>query len=58
MRNSDMGGSDAQFHCRTHLGHLLAAGDTVIGYGCCCNVKGFLREGYTEIFLSRHFMKY
>ena len=43
MRNSDMGGSDAQFHCRTHLGHLLAAGDTVIGYGCCCNVKGFLQ---------------
>ncbi|XP_057300825.1 LOW QUALITY PROTEIN: 60S ribosomal export protein NMD3-like [Hydractinia symbiolongicarpus] len=32
MRNNDMSGSDAQFHCRTHLGHLLSAGDTVIGY--------------------------
>ena len=43
MRNSDMGGSDAQFHCRTHLGHLLAAGDTVLGYGCCCcSVEEFL----------------
>lgn len=32
MRNNDMGGSDAQFHCRTHLGHLLTAGDTVLGF--------------------------
>jgi len=32
MRNNDMMGSDAQFHCRTHLGHLLQSGDTVLGY--------------------------
>jgi len=32
MRNSDTSGSDTQFHCRTHLGHLLSAGDTVIGF--------------------------
>lgn len=32
MRNNDMMGSDTQFHCRTHLGHILSAGDTVVGF--------------------------
>jgi len=32
MRNNDMMGSDTQFHCRTHLGHILNAGDTVLGF--------------------------
>lgn len=32
MRNNDMMGSDAHFHCRTHLGHVLSAGDTVVGF--------------------------
>ena len=32
MRNSVSSGSDVQFHCRTHLGHVVNAGDTVIGY--------------------------
>ena len=32
MRNNDMTGSDTHFHCRTHLGHVLSAGDTVSGF--------------------------
>lgn len=32
MRMSDMGVSDQQYFCRTHLGHLLSAGDTVLGF--------------------------
>nr|XP_054754715.1 60S ribosomal export protein NMD3-like [Lytechinus pictus] len=31
MRTQDMGVVDTQYHCRTHLGHLLSAGDTVKG---------------------------
>ncbi|XP_065644887.1 60S ribosomal export protein NMD3 isoform X2 [Hydra vulgaris] len=32
MKNNDSSGSDGQFHCRTHLGHLLSAGDIVAGF--------------------------
>ncbi|XP_005109089.1 60S ribosomal export protein NMD3 [Aplysia californica] len=31
-RMSDLGANDQQFHCRSHLGHLLRAGDTVLGF--------------------------
>jgi nonsense-mediated mRNA decay protein 3 len=31
-RNSDLGANDTQFTARTHLGHLLQAGDTALGY--------------------------
>lgn len=31
MKNNDAFGSDSQIHCRTHLGHLLKAGDIVTG---------------------------
>lgn len=31
MKNNDAIGSDTQYHCRTHLGHLLSAGDIVSG---------------------------
>jgi len=31
MRNTDTSGSDTQFHCRTHLGHVFKDGDTVQG---------------------------
>ena len=31
-RSSDFGANDVTFSCLTHLGHLLAAGDTVLGY--------------------------
>lgn len=27
-----MGIVDQQYHCRSHLGHLLKAGDTVLGF--------------------------
>ena len=30
-RTSEVGLNDAQYHCRTHLGHLLRAGDLVMG---------------------------
>lgn len=32
MKNNDEFGSDKQFHCRTHLGNVLHAGDTVFGF--------------------------
>ncbi|KAL3891578.1 hypothetical protein ACJMK2_003834 [Sinanodonta woodiana] len=31
-RMSDLGVNDQQYFCRTHLGHLLNAGDTVLGF--------------------------
>jgi len=31
-RVSDMGKNDTTFECKTHLGHMLNAGDTVMGY--------------------------
>nr|XP_002735759.1 PREDICTED: 60S ribosomal export protein NMD3-like [Saccoglossus kowalevskii] len=31
-RSQDLGINDAQFHTRTHLGHLLNPGDTVLGF--------------------------
>jgi len=36
MRNNDMAGSDAHFHCRSHLGHIISAGDTVQGFDFSC----------------------
>ncbi|CAB4045649.1 60S ribosomal export NMD3 [Paramuricea clavata] len=30
-RTSEIGLNDTQYHCRTHLGHLLKAGDLVMG---------------------------
>jgi len=32
MRSQDMGATDDQIHCRTHLGHILTTGDTVMGF--------------------------
>ena len=32
VRASELGMSDAQYHCRTHLGHLLNIGDTALGF--------------------------
>lgn len=31
-RMQDLGVSDTQYHCRTHLGHLLKTGDTALGF--------------------------
>ncbi|XP_064597134.1 60S ribosomal export protein NMD3-like [Liolophura sinensis] len=31
-RMSDLGSNDQQYYCRTHLGHLLNAGDIVLGF--------------------------
>jgi len=37
---SDLGVNDIQYHCRSHLGHLLRAGDTVLGYDfSSCNLN-------------------
>ncbi|XP_070208147.1 60S ribosomal export protein NMD3-like [Littorina saxatilis] len=36
-RMSDLGVNDQQFHTRSHLGHLLKAGDTVLGYDFTCS---------------------
>jgi len=36
MRNNDAAGSDAHFHCRSHLGHIISAGDTVRGFDFSC----------------------
>lgn len=30
-RMQDLGTNDCQYHCRTHLGHLLKTGDAVLG---------------------------
>lgn len=29
---SDLGVNDQQYFCRTHIGHLINTGDTVLGY--------------------------
>ena len=31
-RSRDLGNNDTQFFARTHLGHILRAGDTALGY--------------------------
>ncbi|XP_070533793.1 60S ribosomal export protein NMD3-like [Ptychodera flava] len=31
-RSQDLGMNDTQYHCRSHLGHLLKPGDTVLGF--------------------------
>jgi len=31
VKESELGNSESQVHCRTHLGHLLAPGDVVLG---------------------------
>ncbi|KAL9962258.1 hypothetical protein ACROYT_G031342, partial [Oculina patagonica] len=31
-RMQDLGVNDVQYHCRTHLGHLLKTGDTALGF--------------------------
>ena len=32
VRSSELGSSDAEIHCRTHLGNLLSPGDSVLGF--------------------------
>lgn len=36
-RMSDLGVNDQQFHTRSHLGHLLRVGDTVLGFDFTCS---------------------
>ena len=36
-RMQDLGVNDTQYHCRTHLGHLLKTGDTALGYELPCS---------------------
>lgn len=31
MKASELGGGGREYHCRTHLGHLLHPGDSVLG---------------------------
>ncbi|XP_077990802.1 60S ribosomal export protein NMD3-like [Glandiceps talaboti] len=31
-RSQDLGMNDAQYHCRSHLGHILKPGDSVLGF--------------------------
>ena len=31
VKESELGSSDQQVHCRTHLGHLLCPGDVTLG---------------------------
>ena len=31
VKESELGSSDQQIHCRTYLGHLLCPGDVVLG---------------------------
>jgi nonsense-mediated mRNA decay protein 3 len=32
VKSSELGSSDTEIHCRTHLGNLLSPGDTVLGF--------------------------
>lgn len=32
VRSSEIGMNDSEIHCRTHLGHLLSPGDSVMGF--------------------------
>lgn len=43
-REVDFGVNDDTFQCVTHLGHLISAGDTVLGYDLSSNVGDDLEE--------------
>ena len=48
MCGCELGASDKQIHCRSHLGHLLHTGDTVWGWGggcVCLRVVDCMRVG-------------
>ncbi|EDV23283.1 uncharacterized protein TRIADDRAFT_27425, partial [Trichoplax adhaerens] len=32
VKSKDLGISDTQFHCRTHLGNIISPGDTILGF--------------------------
>lgn len=32
VKSSELGSNEQQYHCRTHLGHLLNPGDSVLGF--------------------------
>ena len=32
VKASELGVTDSQYHCRSHLGHLLNIGDTALGF--------------------------
>ena len=50
---ADLGSNDTTYHVRTHLGHLLNAGDTALGYDLTRanfvddELENFLQKGHT-----------
>ena len=57
-RVSDFGANDTTFHCVSHLGHLLRAGDTVLGYqvaaaGCREDSTAVIKGELPDIMLVR-----
>jgi len=59
MRNNDMSGSDAHFHCRSHLGHIISPGDTVKGFDFSCanlndaNIELMKKENIPDVVLLK-----
>lgn len=50
VRSSDIGSSDSEIHCRTHLGHLLSPGDSVLGFDLAnANLNNAELDDYQQI---------
>lgn len=49
VKTSELGESDHQIHCKTHLGNLLHPGDTVLGFDLAnANLNNAEFDGYQE----------
>lgn len=50
VRSSDLGSSDAEIHCKTHLGNLLSPGDSVLGFDLAnANLNNSELDEYQQI---------
>lgn len=68
VKSSELGSSDAEIHCKTHLGNLLSPGDTVLGFDLAnANLNNAELDEYTQnqgdrtpdvILLKKHYADY
>lgn len=50
VRSSEIGSSDSEIPCRTHLGHLLSPGDSVLGFDLAnSNLNNAELDDYTQV---------
>lgn len=50
VRSSELGSSESEIHCKTHLGHLLSPGDSVLGFDLAnSNLNNAELDDYQQI---------